>query len=113
MLPHSRRLPYPESIKIRKGIRSHTIHFQLTFQKKEKGHPRLLISIPKSKTRLATRRNRLKRLISESILQLSIPLPPLDGIILQTKPYTQEPTLDLIKGELKDLFSETQGKKAY
>ena len=65
-------------------------------------YPRLGYSIPKRGTRLASRRNRLKRIVKESFRSKAHQLPFMDVIVLVQK----EPQDEVLKADLDSGFSK-------
>ena len=65
-------------------------------------HPRLGCSIPKRGTRLASRRNRLKRIVKESFRLKALQLPFMDVIVLVQK----EPQDEVLKADLDNGFDK-------
>ena len=65
-------------------------------------HPRLGCSIPKRGTRLASRRNRLKRIVKESFRSKALQLPFMDVIVLVQK----EPQDEVLKADLDNGFDK-------
>jgi ribonuclease P protein component len=66
----------------KQGRRSADRYFTILFQPNTLTHPRLGFAISKQKVRLATGRNRIRRLVRESFRKRVTGLPPVDLVVL-------------------------------
>lgn len=108
MLPKSSRLPIVEAARVRRfGRRFGTSQFQVTFlEDSQHAQIRWLIQIPKRIVPLSTDRNRLKRTLSEAIIQMQPTIKSNGSIILQLRQGIAQPTTMYMKNVLQDLLKK-------
>jgi len=88
----------------KEGKKLKSPHFILYMRENSLSHPRLGVSVSKSHVKLATRRNRLKRLTKELFRQELIPRFKSHDFVLASRLAAPKQEFDQVLKEIKDLI---------
>lgn len=107
MLPSLNRLPSPETRKVlREGRRISLPEFQLVYRKKTSEPSRFTVIVSTKIAKRATQRNRLKRLIRESLQHILPDLKSnLDGVVIVRKNFSESTQVE-IQEKVKSLLEK-------
>lgn len=97
MLSFRNRLPKDEISQIvRYGTRVRSNEIEMVY-KKTTGIPRFAFIISTKIDKRATARNRMRRIMSESVRHLLVKIKPIDGIIIAQKNFADFPQIEVEK----------------